>query len=50
MTTSTPTEPGEQGDMALGLPGPAEPMPINEDQRDEATLINEDDGEDELDG
>lgn len=51
MTDSTPTiEPGEQGDLALGLPGPAEPMPIDEEQREEATLINEETEEDELDG
>lgn len=49
MTEST-LEPGTQGDITLGLPGPAEPMPIDEEQRKESTLINEDEQEGELDG
>lgn len=39
----TETEPGIEGDLTLGLPGPAEPMPVDELDRDEPTLINEDD-------
>lgn len=46
----SPTEPGEQGDVTLGLPGPVEPMPIDEEQREEATLVNEDEQEGEADG
>ena len=45
MTDSTP-EPGEQVDLMLGVPGPAEPMPIDEAEREEATLINEEEGDD----
>lgn len=50
MIEASSTEPGEQGDTTLGLPGPVEPMPIDEEQREETTLINEDEEEGELDG
>ena len=36
-------EPGLEGDVTLGLPGPAEAMPSDELDRDEPTLVNEDD-------
>lgn len=39
---SSVLEPGELGDPSLGVPGPPEELP-EQDERDEPTLINDDD-------
>ena len=39
-------QPGEEGDPTLGLPGPAEPLPDDDDDRDETPQINDEDDDD----
>lgn len=37
-----PPEPGEVSDLQLGVPGEAEPLPDDDADQDEQTLVNED--------
>lgn len=43
-------EPGSEGDKSLGIPGPAEPMPVDDALMDEPTVVNDDDDEDDVNG
>lgn len=45
--TQDPNEPGQVEDKELGIPGPEEPMPENDAEQDEPTMVHEDEHDDE---